>query len=307
MKSFFGRIFALSLCISLVCCQPSNIIPERDMVKILVKIYLTDGTLSQLERSQFMYKDTIDYYGPILEQFGYTSSQFDSSINYYAHHLQTFDEIHDRVIFELGQIENQYTQKSAVDEVTGSRKDHDPGLWPLKSFWNMANAPDYNPHVGFNVNIIGVGRYVISFDAQIFEDDSVPDPHFRAYLHHGTADTIIGELFNDQSFYYKKVSENKTFTFNFDVNDPMMTILGGYLYLYNSDKISPNCKKHSIFSNIQVKFIPKSQLKEEPDSNGVKMSDTASTQVDTKPKKYEGEAKKVRLLKAQKLELKKFE
>ena len=66
---------------SLLSCNKGYIIPERDMVKILTKIFITDGVTSTPPHNILYGHDSIDYYEPILKSYGYTTAQFDSSVN----------------------------------------------------------------------------------------------------------------------------------------------------------------------------------------------------------------------------------
>lgn len=258
MKSFALKL-VLVACLAMLAtsCRNQHIISKSNMVKILTKVYLTDGTINNLDRSKFMRKDTICYYEPILTKYGYTAAQFDSSINYYSHNLDKFDEIFDAVIFELSRIENKYAETpQRPDNVEDS--DTTANEWPLKStFWNVATDTKKNPHIGFDVEIKGLGTYEISYNAQIFEDDSVPAPYFKAYMHYGTPQTIIGETVGSQTRYYKKSDLNQSYLYTFDVSDSLLTMLSGYLYLYDKDNVAPNCYKHAIFSNIHISFTPK--------------------------------------------------
>lgn len=257
MKTFLLRVFILfCLMFSAISCQNKDIIAKRDMVKILTKVYLTDGTVNSLDKRKFVNKDTIQYYEPILKSYGYSVAQFDSSIKFYSQNLEKFDEILDGVIIELTKIEAQYTDAPIEDIETKSNVDTTQSEWPHKTYWNMAVDSKDNPHLGFDVVLKGTGKYVLTYDAYIFEDDSVVNPYFRAYLHYGTTEAVMGEISGDQSFYYQKDTVKHSHSFTFEVTDSLQTILKGYLYLYDTKLTNKNCFKHAIFSNIFVKYTP---------------------------------------------------
>ena len=83
--------------IILIGCSGNPIIPQKDMVLILEQIYITDGVVS-ISESSLGFKDSIAYYEPILNKYGYTTSEFDSSIKYYAQRTEELDEIFDTVL-----------------------------------------------------------------------------------------------------------------------------------------------------------------------------------------------------------------
>lgn len=259
MKTFLLRVVIIfCLMFSAISCQNKEIIAKRDMVKILTKVYLTDGTVNNLDKRKFANKDTIQYYEPIFQSYGYTVAQFDSSIKYYSQNLEKFDEILDGVIIELTKIEAQYTDMPAeeLEAETKSTADTTQSEWPHKTYWNMAVDSKENPHLGFDVLLKGTGKYELTYDAYIFEDDSVVEPYFKAYLHYGTTEAVMGEISGVQTLYYQKDSVKHSHSFTFEVTDSLLTILKGYLYLYNTQLTDKNCFKHAIFSNIFVRYTP---------------------------------------------------
>lgn len=256
MKNNQLKLFlVIGIIISAVACTNRDIIPERDMVRILTKVYLTDATVNSMARTGRFNNDSTQYYEHIIEGFGYTTDQFDSSIKYYSYHTDKFDDIYDRVIIELAKIEASLSDNAQSKTSTDkSEQDTLKNLWPLKSYWNM--AVENNPHLGFDVEIKGLGSYVLTYDALIFPDDGTVDPFFDAFLHCGTADEVVGQAVGHQTYYYEKGPEKHSHSFTFEVNDEKLTILRGYLYLYDRQQTPQNASKRAIFTNIVVRYIP---------------------------------------------------
>ncbi|HPD95398.1 MAG TPA: DUF4296 domain-containing protein, partial [Tenuifilaceae bacterium] len=135
MKSATLKCLLLGLLFTLSACTNKDIIPKKDMVEILKKMYLTDGVINVVNNGKLFAKDTISYYEPILKQYGYSKEQFDSSLKYYAQKAEALDKIMDQVIIELTQIDDQVDLQHNIQD---SAIADSLNLWPLKTTWNMA-------------------------------------------------------------------------------------------------------------------------------------------------------------------------
>ena len=83
LRSISLLLISLAL---LTGCGNNDIIPEKDMVKILCKMHLIDGTMSMPNAPVEMDKinaDSVDYYSKMFESYGYTAKQFSKSYYYY--------------------------------------------------------------------------------------------------------------------------------------------------------------------------------------------------------------------------------
>lgn len=249
-----NKIFAYTSIIGLlliVGCGNNEIIPEKDMVMILKKIYLTDGVLSSVEMKLLCGKDSIEYYEPIIESLGYTRSQFDSSIKYYSQRTEKFDEILDRVIIELSKMElKQDDIKGKLDSSGNQIVDTALNLWPHKTYWDMAIDYPQNEYLGFEVPVKGFGTYSISFDAQVYQDDQSEYTylHIQFYID----DKTIGE--NKSCITYPKDSVKHHYNYSLILKDSLVTHFKGWLYDHGGER--KDLKRHAIFSNIKVTYKP---------------------------------------------------
>jgi uncharacterized lipoprotein NlpE involved in copper resistance len=88
------------------CNKDRKIIPRDEMVPILVRIHLMDGTAQIAQYNpEINIPDTMDVYKLVLEDYGYTRAQFDSSLQYYSRDLKKFDRIYQQVLARLNKME----------------------------------------------------------------------------------------------------------------------------------------------------------------------------------------------------------
>ena len=106
MKRIFTAILAVALLFALGCKKDKKIIPRYDMISVLVKIHLFDGAMQISQYNpEVSLSDTLDVYELVLEEYGYTRAQFDSSIQYYSKDLKKFDRIYQEVLARLNKME----------------------------------------------------------------------------------------------------------------------------------------------------------------------------------------------------------
>ena len=106
MKRIVTIIFFTALLFTLGCNKDKKIIPRDDMVSVLVKIHLMDGAMQISQYNpDFSLPDTLDVYEVVLEDYGYTRAQFDTSVNYYSKDLKKFDRIYQEVLARLNKME----------------------------------------------------------------------------------------------------------------------------------------------------------------------------------------------------------
>lgn len=236
----------------LLSCGNSYIIPEKDMVKILTKIYLTDGITLSSAHSNLYGHDTIAYYEPIIQSFGYTTTQFDSSIKYYSKKTEKFDIIFDKVVLELTRLQDKEKLQNEPSMLDAS--DPNGNLWPLKAQWDMAIDHTTNPHLGFDIPVQGLGDYTFSFDAQVFPDDEAVDVRHYIFFYFDDG-TPVGVRENSILSPYIKDGNVHSFAYTFTLKNLQITHLKGWLYDHGST--DNTFKRHAVYSNFKVTYTPK--------------------------------------------------
>lgn len=233
-------------------CSNSDIIPHKSMVKILREIYLTDGVILTERKHSLLGRDTIEYYEPILNKYGYTTSQFDSSIKYYSRHTKELDEILDKVIIELSSMEDKPKKVPDKDERGNYLPvDSTQNLWPHKTSWDMAIDHYQNNSLGFDIPVRGMGKYTISFNAQVFPDDQAVDARLNIFFYYDNEknrDVRINPILKT----YPKDSIVHNYTYTLELTDPLVTHFKGWLYDHGGER--KNLVRHTIFSDLKVTF-----------------------------------------------------
>ena len=171
------NIWVFLFIVSIISCNDSYIIPKKDMVSILVKICITDATVVQSNlRNTYFNRDTINYYGKTIESYGYTSPQFDSSLNYYAKEPKQLDAIYDKVIFELSKIQTDLIQESKdFPRLNGnSSRIETYGNLPIDSLQYFVNL---------DLPVVGLGSRSIAYEVQLFNDEESDDPQPKNYFY----------------------------------------------------------------------------------------------------------------------------
>ncbi|MHC1703585.1 MAG: DUF4296 domain-containing protein [Tenuifilaceae bacterium] len=260
------RFSVIILLIIITSCRSNDIISKKDIVPILVKISLTDATVASTDyKLHLNNNDTIEYYANIIESFGFTTAQFDSSLKYYSSKPKEFDIIYDNVIFELSKIE------TTLSEVNRIKKDsllaeNTVNLWSLKSSYEIfLDGPQ--DQIRFDIPVTDIGNYTLSYDIQIFPDDESINPELKAYFYYDDK-SEHGFVCEYTNVRYVKDGLKREIVAKFEQKNNLVTnFVGLILDNYNEDKAF---RIHASVSNIKLLYEPfkeKSDLKFEVDKN----------------------------------------
>ncbi len=85
---------------------PEGILEPDELVPLLVELHLVDGSLHQYQTSQQLRKDSAYFlYPAVIQKYGITRAQFDSTILFYGKYPDEFSLIYDDVLEELSRRE----------------------------------------------------------------------------------------------------------------------------------------------------------------------------------------------------------
>ena len=116
------------LVVILISCDSGNktpdyVIPHDDMVNIIIDIHLTDGLLTNNKiRRKLAKKDSLNYYNVILNNYGYSRADFDTSVYFYSKNINEYDKIYEEVLNSLGEMETKLKQESAEETKLKEKK-----------------------------------------------------------------------------------------------------------------------------------------------------------------------------------------
>lgn len=109
------------LAIILVSCDSGNktpdyVISHDDMVNIIIDIHVADGLLTDNNvRRKLAKKDSLNYYNAILNNYGYTRADFDTSVHFYSKNIDEYDKIYEEVLNNLSEMETKLKQESTEE------------------------------------------------------------------------------------------------------------------------------------------------------------------------------------------------
>jgi len=220
LRSIFLLLISLAV---LTGCGNNDIIPEKDMVKILYRMHLIDGTLSMpssINGTDRLPLDSVDHYGKMFESYGYTSKQFSNSYYHYLGRPDILDGIYDRVIAKL-EVENQRIEDSLALEV---KMVH---YWNLSSNWRIVDSASVEM-IEYSIPITRKGTYTLKMVAIVGKNDQTPN--LKAIV--GTTSnvsTTIDKLDNRQELSLKKTGRFENYTFTITVPENKQIFIKGRL------------------------------------------------------------------------------
>ncbi len=99
----------ISLILTLTSCSEEfsrfshrRTIPKNKFVSILAEIHIMEAITGKSEYyRKYSSKDTLDIYGPIIQKYGYSREQFDSTVASYVRKPEIYEKIYNEVLMKL--------------------------------------------------------------------------------------------------------------------------------------------------------------------------------------------------------------
>lgn len=87
-------------------------VPREHMVELMMDIHLLDGITNDTKYyRKYNPNDSIDLYGLIFEEHGYSRAMFDTTLKQYARYPYLLDELYDEVMMKLNLMQDQLDQE----------------------------------------------------------------------------------------------------------------------------------------------------------------------------------------------------
>lgn len=268
-------LLATLLALPFAGCKPETI-PDRDMVKILAEVFITDAIVSTSHYSyKFSKRDSIEYYRPIYSQLGYSDKQFARSIDFYLNNPKEFDRVLDKVVNYLAQIEAEHKAKMTqdkVEKVDTVKFARDPNnLWELKEAYAFPADGDQDS-VFFRIPIMGDGNYRLTAKVKVLPNDESIDPYASIWF----ARDSSGIRYNVLKQQYSKSARDMGLSLTLTLKDSTYTHIEGVIMGHVEQ--DGDWKKFAQVSNIRLAFTPFAPLR--PDMRRVPMEiDTSYSRV----------------------------
>lgn len=122
IRHIFIILTAALLCLS-SCREKESIIPKDIMSQIYYDIYMTDEAVDINYRLRRM-ADTMRVYEPIFNRYGYTTEDYNRSVNFYMERPDKFEDVFEETKTML---EKRKAELNSILEAEGKR----PRLWSL--------------------------------------------------------------------------------------------------------------------------------------------------------------------------------
>ena len=222
-----------------------NLIPEKELISLLVDIYIADGLLSdQRIKLRFSSLDSISAYYQVIENHGYTKEMMDKTMQYYfKKDSKQLNKIYDQVLGILSEMESRVQKDYRNEQIRLSN------LWPGKDFYAMPSITGKDS-ANFVLPDTKPGTYTISFTTILYPDDQTINPRPGIYLvAHDSLLTGKREYF--KSFEYLK--DGRPHTYNIVMNvphDKTIEIRGSLFDVHNMNVMW----RHYIIENIVLTF-----------------------------------------------------
>jgi hypothetical protein len=220
-----------------------NLIPEKELVSVLVDIHLTDGLLSIPKINVWASKlDSITTYYHVIEKHGYTKRMMDRTLNYYfVNNPKELSKIYDQVLGILSEMESRASSEAS------SELAHSSDIWPGKDYYTWPGI-SYSDTTLFDVTLTKAGIYSLAFTVTLFPDDQSLNP--RPTIYSCAADSITnGKKSYLKSIPYIKDGMPHNYSFSLKVVNKPRHVRG---WLYNYENKPGGLNKHVQIENISL-------------------------------------------------------
>lgn len=222
-----------------------NLIPEKELVPLLVDIYLADGLLSnQKIKLRFSSLDSIASYYQIIEKHGFTKEMMDKTMQYYfVKDARNLNKIYDQVLGILSEMEVHVQKDYRTEQI------HISNLWPGRDFYAVPSVTG-NDSTKFDLSLTKPGTYSLLFTFILYPDDQTVNPRSSTYL------VARDSMETGKRKYFKSIEylkDGRPHTYNIVMNVPhdKTRMLRGCLFdLHNSFGI----KNHFKIENIVLTY-----------------------------------------------------
>ena len=245
MKKYI--IFGLAAAVLLSCIGKNNstYIPRSEFVAILADVHLADAYYAAHFDQSKSHNDSINFYNKILENYGYTKAQFDTTLKFYSVHSDKFDLLYEDVITLLNKTEQDIYQNRPIEIELAEN------IWFGKNSWYLPEEGTQKK-VPLSLELKGKGKYVISFNYKVYHDDQSKNLRLNLYFSSDSGakpkkDTL-------KTIVYSKDARTSIATITKELKDSTLTHLKGYLL--DHDEKKGKWEKHVMIEGLKVYYTP---------------------------------------------------
>lgn len=224
----------------------NNLIPEKELISLLIDIHITDGLLGIPQiKTDYSALDSITTYYHVIEKHGYTKEIMDKTMKYYfIKNPKKLNEIYDLVLGKLSEMESLIEKESNIEQARLSN------LWRGKDFYA---APSFSniDSTAINITIANHGVYRLAFTATVFPDDQAVNPRFTVYS--VSADSLeTGKRSYMKTMPYIKDGAPHTYYLTLKVPENTIIHFGGSLF--DSENRKEGVENHYKIEDISLSY-----------------------------------------------------
>ncbi|MBA7516754.1 hypothetical protein ES705_08802 [subsurface metagenome] len=227
----------------------SDIIPEEDLVPLLVDIHLSEGLqiLSKV-RKKYPGRDSVSNYIDVINKHGFEKEDFDKTFNFYSNKPDELDEIYELVISELSKMEGRIIGPARYTEEAARQMRRN--LWNRKREWHLPRDGE-KEQIGFNIRVYGTGTYSLSARIKMYKDDKSVNPSVFIYYWYND-ESKYGFRDPFQEIKIEKTGQDSIYKISKILTDPKVTHMKGSI-LYHKKKRGKWSKHVDVF-DIKVDY-----------------------------------------------------
>lgn len=245
MKKYLLLLLFFTVVISCKEKNDETYIPRKDFIFILADMHMADSYYSShYEQSKF-HNDSVNFYNRILENYGYTKAQFDTTMKYYSVHSDKFDLVYEEVITLLNKTEQDIFQNRPIDTYDTLN------IWYGKNSWYLPEEGS-RKKIPIDLKLKGKGKYDIHFTYKVYSDDQSRNLRTNLYFASDSGSTSKKDTL--KTIRYEKGGRTSVVTISKELNDSTLTHLKGYLL--DHDPKQGKWKKHLVIEGLKVYYRP---------------------------------------------------
>ena len=252
---YISIVITLLFFLPLACSNPeerikrSDIIPEEDLVPLLVDIHLSEGllVLSKVNK-KYPGRDSVSNYIDVINKHGFEKEDFDKTIHFYSNKPDELNEIYELVISELSKMEGRIV--SPVRYTDEAARQMKRNYWNRKREWHLPQDGE-KEQIGFKIPVYITGTYSLSARIKMYKDDESVNPSVFVYYWYDNGSRYgFRDLFPEIKI--EKTGQDSIYKISKKVSDPKISHIKGSI-LYHKRKRG-KWSKHVDVLDIKVEY-----------------------------------------------------
>jgi hypothetical protein len=223
-----------------------NLIPENELISLLIDIHITDGLLEIPGiNTAYSVLDSISTYYHVIEKHGYTKEAMDKTMKYYfIKNPKKLNRIYDMALGKLSEMESRIEKESNIEQARLSN------LWRGKDFYAVPSVSNIDS-TELNITISNHGYYKLTFTTTVYPDDQAVNPRLTIYS--VSADSLeTGRRSYLKTWGY--IKDGAPHTYNLTLNVPVNTNIHFGGSLFDSENRKEGIQNHYKIENISLSY-----------------------------------------------------